>query len=85
MFKQYCQAQPQPQFNWAELALVSINPAARLPSARTSREIAGIQHNLLSNICRSTSLHLKTILKMWKTTSMEDDPIEDNLNGRRPL
>ena len=28
----FCQAQPQPQLSWADLALVSIYPAARLPS-----------------------------------------------------
>ena len=28
----YCQAQPQPQFNWAEFALVLISPAARPPA-----------------------------------------------------
>ena len=29
----YCQAQPKPQFNWAELALVLISPATR-PAGR---------------------------------------------------
>ena len=40
------------------------------------------EENLLSNICKSTLLELKIILKIWKrrkTTSMEDD-----LNGRGP-
>ena len=71
----YCQGQPQPQFNWAELALFLINPAVQ-----TSSEIAGNQHGLLCNICRSTPKHIKTILKIWKTTSSED-----NQQGRQPL
>jgi hypothetical protein len=63
----YCQAQPQYQLSWAELALLLISPAARPPhilrrhlhiscatTFRTSSEIAGNQLNLLCNICRST-------------------------------
>ena len=69
----YCQAQPQFQLSWAELALVLIYPAAR-PPVRNSSEIAGIEQNLLSKSCKSILLDLKTIkeiLKRWKTTSME--------------
>ena len=85
----YCQAQPQSQLSWAELALLLISPAARPPhilrrhlhiscatTIQTSSEIAGNQLNLLCKICRSTPEHLKiilNILKMWKTTSREDD------------
>ena len=88
-FFKYCQAQPQSQLSWAELALLLISPAARPPhilrrhlhiscatTIQTSSEIAGNQLNLLCKICRSTPEHLKiilNILKMWKTTSREDD------------
>ena len=35
----FCQAQPQPEFNWAELALVLISPTC--PPVRNSSKIAG--------------------------------------------
>jgi hypothetical protein len=78
----YCQAQPQFQLSWAELALVLISPAAR-PSAavRNSSETAGKEQNLLPKSCRNTLLELKTIKEIlkygrgppWKTSLMEDD------------
>ena len=94
----YCQAQPQSQLSWAELALILFPPAPGRPPVRTSSEIAGNERNLLSSICRSTLVELKfgfEKLKRWKTTSMEDDlngrrpqwnttSMENNLNGRRP-
>ena len=71
------------QLSWAELALILFPPAPARPPGRppgrTSSEIIGNQQNLLSNNCRSTPVEHETILKMWKTTSMED-----NLNGGGP-
>ena len=71
----YCQAKPQSQLSWAELALLLISPAAH-PPGRTSSELAGNQLNLLCNICRSTQVHLKTsfqFLKIWKTSYRKDN------------
>ena len=49
------------------------------PPTRTSSEIAGNEQNLLFNIGRSTLVEYTSVLKKWKTTSMED-----NLSGRQP-
>ena len=76
----YCQAQPQFQLSWAELALFLIPPAARPaghPPGRSSSELAGNQHNLLCNIGRSTQVELKTICQNF-------EKMEDDLQGRRP-
>ena len=53
------------QLSWAELALILFPPARppTRPPTRTSSEIAGNQQNLLSNICRSTLVELKTSLE----------------------
>ena len=79
-------AQAPAQLSWAELALILFPPAPARPPGRppvrTSSEINGNQLNLISNNCRSTPVEHETILfflKMWKTTS-----IEDNLNGGGP-
>jgi hypothetical protein len=71
----FCQAQPQFQLSWAELALVSISPVARpsaRPPVRNSSEIAGKEQNLLPKSCRSTLLELKTITR--NVEQMEDVP-----------
>ena len=38
----FCQAQPQPQFNWAELALFLINLATRPPARPPVRPTPGL-------------------------------------------
>ena len=61
-------AQVPAQLSWAELALILFPPArppARRP-VRTSSEIAANEQNLLSNICRSTLVELKTGLELLK-------------------
>ena len=61
----YCQAQPQSQLSWAELALVFISPAAH-PPVLNSSEIAGKEKNLFLNSCRCTLLELKIIKEISK-------------------
>ena len=72
-FLSFCQAQPQFQLSWAELALVLIPPAARpsaplasRPAVRNSSEIAGIEQNLLFKSCMPTLLDLKTSKEILK-------------------
>jgi hypothetical protein len=59
---------PSSSSSWAELALFLISCTA---TTRASSEIAENDQNLLTNICRSTLVKLKTIEK-----------IEDDLHGR---
>ena len=60
----YCQAQPQSQLNWAELALVLIPPAAWPPPELVANKQD--QLNLLCSNCRYDPVELKTIFKILK-------------------
>jgi hypothetical protein len=65
----FCQAQPQPQFNWADVALVLIFPAASLSGQIVKKLEISTTDNYLSEIFNMMEDNLIYFFK-WKTTSI---------------
>ena len=69
----YCQAQPQFQLSWAELALFSIPPAARISS-----KLAGNQFIFHCNNGRSNLVEFKSMFKIWERWKATSREVEDD-------